>query len=78
MDAQRKLVAWLGLKGWSQVDLSKELGVSQANVSRWISGEQRPRLLTMHRIAEITGGMVSAGDWVAVLPRSTGSAREIA
>jgi len=39
------------LKGYTQKDLAKKLGVSQAMVSRWENGEENITLATLVRIA---------------------------
>lgn len=36
--------------GWTQVELSAALGVTQCSVSRIINGEQKPRRATVARI----------------------------
>lgn len=33
-------------RNWNDQDLAEEVGVSQATVSRWLSGEQEPKNLT--------------------------------
>jgi transcriptional regulator with XRE-family HTH domain len=37
------LKAFLKVRGWKAVNLARELGVSQAQVSRWLSGENQPQ-----------------------------------
>ena len=48
---QERLVA-LKEKGLSQVDLSDLLGVTEAAVSRWISGDRVPRGKQTHRLLD--------------------------
>ena len=33
----------LKLKGWSQAELGRQLGMSEAAVSRWLTGEREPK-----------------------------------
>jgi transcriptional regulator with XRE-family HTH domain len=42
------------------------LSVAPSTVSRWLSGDRRPSLSVMVRISEITGGAVTAADFMAV------------
>ena len=38
-------------RGWNQKEAAEKLGVSQANVSRWLSGEREPGLAALVQIA---------------------------
>lgn len=58
-----KLRAWMKAAGWSQQALAAELGVSQAHVSRVVSGVRTPSDKLKVRIAEISGGEVRPVDW---------------
>lgn len=33
----------LKLKGWTQAELGRQLGMSEAAVSRWLTGEREPK-----------------------------------
>ena len=41
------------LKGWSQEDLARELGVSFASVNRWENGKTKPSRLAQDKIKQI-------------------------
>ncbi|MDD6153406.1 MAG: helix-turn-helix transcriptional regulator [Elusimicrobia bacterium] len=41
--------------GFNQVSLAKHLGIKSGSVSKWIRGENNPKLSTLEAIAEITG-----------------------
>ena len=38
-------------RGWNQKEAAERLGVSQANISRWLSGEREPGLTALVQIA---------------------------
>ena len=38
-------------RGWNQKEAAERLGVSQANISRWLSGEREPGLTALIQIA---------------------------
>ncbi|MBR1740005.1 MAG: helix-turn-helix transcriptional regulator [Ruminococcus sp.] len=42
-------------KGWLQKDLAEMLGVAKNTVSTWESGERKPDIVTLKRLAEIFG-----------------------
>jgi transcriptional regulator with XRE-family HTH domain len=44
---------WLAIRGMSAADLAAELGVSDAAVSRWISGDRQLDTRTIRAIEEI-------------------------
>lgn len=41
--------------GLNQVSLAKHLGIKSGSVSKWIRGENNPKLSTLEDIAEVTG-----------------------
>lgn len=47
---------------WTQLKIAKELGVSRATVSRWLSGERVPDRLHMAELRELLG--ISPDVWV--------------
>ncbi|MCR9236181.1 MAG: helix-turn-helix domain-containing protein [Alphaproteobacteria bacterium] len=47
-----------------QLDVSRQLGVSQAYLSQLLSGQRRPSLELAVRIEQMTGGTVPASSWV--------------
>jgi transcriptional regulator with XRE-family HTH domain len=49
--------------GKSQAELARELGCSQADISRYCSGDVIPRPDRMQKIVEYTGGEVTANDF---------------
>lgn len=60
-----KLSDWLE-QHWNdktQGDFADAAGISQASVSRLLSGEQLPSMATVQAIYRVTGGQVSANDF---------------
>lgn len=51
--------------------LAEHVGVSRAGARKWVYGERTPRPQQMLRVMELTGGLVTANDFLA--PRSTPS-----
>jgi len=43
------------IKGKTQADVSAVMGCSQPQVSRWLSGRQKPRLDSLIQLAECLG-----------------------
>ena len=43
------------LKGWSQEDLARELGVSFATVNRWENGKTKPSKMAQNLLKKISG-----------------------
>jgi transcriptional regulator with XRE-family HTH domain len=68
MSAQRKLLRWMEIQGWTQRDLARRLGVNQSGVCRWLNGENRPSWPVIVRVYEVTEGHVAPGDWAPPLP----------
>jgi len=54
---QRFLAATMKNRSWNQVELSRFLGCSQSNVSRWLSGAS-PRIETVVMVVRMLGGDV--------------------
>lgn len=52
--------------GLTQEALAASLGVKKSAVSRWEAGQRSPNLTIIKRIREITGGAVSADDFMPV------------
>lgn len=48
MKIRRKMIE----KGFKNVDLAKRIGVSEANVSRWLRGDQNLSIDTIYRLAD--------------------------
>jgi transcriptional regulator with XRE-family HTH domain len=69
-----KLVDWRTARGWSQADLAKALGISQAYVCRLETGERVPSHRIMTIIADYTGGEITPNDfcvWSPTLEKET-------
>lgn len=47
-----RLMALLAERNMTQLDLAARIGVTRAAMSRYVSGEREPRLVTLVRIAE--------------------------
>ena len=48
----RRLTAFLAERNMTQLELAARIGVTRAAMSRYVSGEREPRLVTLVRIAE--------------------------
>ena len=48
----QRLTALLAERGMTQLELAARIGVTRAAMSRYVSGEREPRLVTLVRIAE--------------------------
>ena len=48
----QRLTALLAERNMTQLDLAARIGVTRAAMSRYVSGEREPRLVTLVRIAE--------------------------
>jgi len=59
-----QLKTYLEKDNTTQEQFAETLGVAQATVNRWINGTRMPRPAHMRRIAEVTGGEVTANDFV--------------
>jgi transcriptional regulator with XRE-family HTH domain len=79
-DAARALRRLLREKGWSQIDLHKRLGVTEATVSRWLSRRQGMPFSTLQRICDVlevplsailVPGATAEGDPVALVRQIT-------
>jgi transcriptional regulator with XRE-family HTH domain len=69
-DFAQRLAAMLDERGMTQLELAARVGVTRAAMSRYVSGDREPRLVTLVRIAEELGVhaselLPSAGDPVA-------------
>ena len=51
-DFPQRLTALLAERGMTQLELTARIGVTRAAMSRYVSGEREPRLVTLVRIAE--------------------------
>lgn len=60
-----KLRAWLEHTRTTQTELAGSLGVSVATVSRWVNGEQSPRIEQAIAMEKISGGDVAVEEWAA-------------
>ena len=75
MNQRERLAAALEDRRWSQYDLAKAIGVSQAAVAQWSTGRCRPRIDIGFRVAKAlrvdpgwlwtgdTGNMIEGDDW---------------
>lgn len=54
-DFIKKLKSAMCESGFNQVSLAKKLGLKSASVSKWIRGENNPKLSTLEKISEATG-----------------------
>jgi transcriptional regulator with XRE-family HTH domain len=64
-----KLAEYLTAHGLTPEKFADELGVDAVSVRRYMSGARRPRWSVMAEIAALTGGKVTANDFVAVEPK---------
>lgn len=51
-DFSQRLTALLAERNMTQLELAARIGVTRAAMSRYVSGEREPRLVTLVRIAE--------------------------
>jgi transcriptional regulator with XRE-family HTH domain len=58
---------WREKKGLTMVELARMLGVDKSAVSRWESGERFPSRRFLKKIAEVTGGEVTANDFLKTI-----------
>lgn len=63
---------WVRTKGMSHDDLAARLGCDRSTVSRYVSGHRMPRRPVLERITEITGGEVTANDFLTAEPDDDG------
>lgn len=49
----KNLKHWLTIRGVKQVELAKELGVSESAVAQWISGRTMPKMGKIQRISDM-------------------------
>jgi transcriptional regulator with XRE-family HTH domain len=64
-----RLAEYLTANGLTPEKFADELGVDAVSVRRYMSGTRRPRWAVMARIADLTGGQVTANDFVPVEPK---------
>lgn len=62
MTGRERLRAYMARQGLKQVDLARELGMSQPGLSRILKGQWRPGLKVAVRIERATG--IPASCWV--------------
>lgn len=70
-DGARKLAAYLARTFTSDAAFAAQIGASMGAVRKWKRGERMPRPVHLTRIREVTGGAVTADDFV---PPSEGAA----
>ena len=58
-----KLKSYLKLFKISNIDFSKEIGISSVSLSRYISGERLPEKKILNKIFKLTDGLVDANDF---------------
>lgn len=61
-----QLQEYLEERGLTDRSFAAKLGVASMTVWRWRNGRRTPRIPTIKRIAELTGGAVTATDWLEV------------
>jgi transcriptional regulator with XRE-family HTH domain len=49
----RRIRSALAMREWTQSRLARELGISDAQVNRWVHGRVMPSIPTLERIAEL-------------------------
>jgi transcriptional regulator with XRE-family HTH domain len=59
-----KLLSYLREANLKQADFAGRVGVTEAAVSRWCNGKGRPSWDVLARIASVTGGAVTAADFM--------------
>lgn len=59
-----KLAGWLAERQMTQEQFAELVGSTQGSVARWISGLRTPRPAQVRKIKEITGGQVTANDFM--------------
>lgn len=57
---------WLKKKGWRQMDLAREVGITKGALSSIIAGRTAPRVDTYRRIFLATDGEVTPNDILRV------------
>ena len=62
--AGRKLKQFRKMFGYSQKQLSKELKVSTATISRLESGKQVPTVDLAYEVFKLTVGFIGLSDWI--------------
>lgn len=62
-DPKKKLVDALRVRGWSQGELERRLGVADGLVSKWTRGVRRPGLDYAFAIERLLG--IPAALWIA-------------
>lgn len=60
-EGRRTLIAWMRRWQVTQKAMAKALGVSQASVSRWLSGRSRPAAFERAMLQNETG--IAVTDW---------------
>ena len=68
-----KLRDWMDGRKLSQPALAAKLGVTQATVSRYASGDLTPSLAVIQRLDELSDGEVSFVDFLPDRPVAEGS-----
>jgi transcriptional regulator with XRE-family HTH domain len=75
----RRIISIRKAVGWSQAQLAEKMGMTEATISRWESGDRSPSWITARRLARVLGCPSAAleddsalVDWMSTRPRSTG------
>lgn len=58
------LEQYLSANGISQKDFAESIGVGQSHVSRMMAGKVNLSFTVLRRIAQVTGGKVTANDFL--------------
>jgi transcriptional regulator with XRE-family HTH domain len=69
-----KLSDYLAAENLTRDAFAQRLGVHSVTVSKWCTGSQRPSWFFLGRILEITGGAVTATDFMPDAPAGQAAA----
>jgi len=69
-----KLLSYLRETNLKQADFASRVGVTEAAVSRWCNGKGRPSWDVLARIASVSGGAVTAADFMPDAPAGQAAA----
>jgi hypothetical protein len=64
-----RLTDWMQLVGFLDPDVARRVGLDRVTICRWRTGARVPSVASMRKIAEISGGLVTANDWTESGPR---------